>query len=84
MAKLKIDKGTAEKLLQTKEIREEWSKNLSGKELTLEIDDNDIFMDLQNDGGEKWLELSDSNGSFGIWIKFTPRIKDTLKRIMGP
>jgi len=72
-ATLKLDKGTLEKLIEWTELKTNQSKNLTGKELTLELNDRDIIIELHKN---KLLEIADANGSFGLWIKLNPdRIK---------
>jgi hypothetical protein len=77
MATLKIDKGTAQRLTEWTNISEDDSKNLIGKEVTLEIKDNQIIIERDKDT----LEISDVNGSFGLWIKLD---ENRLKKLKGP
>ena len=77
MATLKIDKGTAQRLTEWTNISEDDSKNLIGKEVTLEIKDNQIIIERDKDT----LEISDVNGSFGLWIKLDDK---KLKKLKGP
>jgi hypothetical protein len=81
---LKLDKGTVEKLLEFKYIKPDESRNLSEKELTLELNDSDVLIELHPK--EKMVEISDLNGSFGIWFRITKEKIDKLKEIaeMGP
>ncbi|MFH1474004.1 MAG: hypothetical protein ABIE55_03870 [Candidatus Aenigmatarchaeota archaeon] len=81
---LKLNKGTAEKLLEFTYIKPEQSRNLSGKGLTLEIDDKDFLIEIHE--REKMIEIADYNGSFGIWFKLTKEKVKKLKEIakMGP
>ena len=72
-----MDKGTAEKLLDRKEIKEDDSKNLTGEELTLEIKDSDVVINKE----KNMLEIADVNGSFGLWIKLD---EEKLNKIKGP
>lgn len=81
-ATLKLDKGTAEKLLEWTELRKEQSKNLTGKELTFELNDEDVVIEIHKNN---LLEIADVNGSFGLWIKLNPeRIKKLKRVIKGP
>jgi hypothetical protein len=79
---LKIDKGTVEKLLQWTEIKSEQSRNLSGKELTLKIDDEEVSLEKQEEGHKRMLEISDVNGSFGLWIELTEEKVQKLKKLL--
>jgi hypothetical protein len=81
---LKLNKGTAEKLLEFRYIKPDESRNLTDKELTLELNDNEVLIELHPK--EKMLEISDFNGSFGIWFRITKEKIDKLKEIanMGP
>lgn len=81
---LKLDKGTVEKLLEFKYLKPEESRNLTEKELTLELFDSDVLIELHPK--ENMVEISDFNGSFGIWFKLTKEKVDKLKEIasMGP
>ena len=77
---LKLNKGTVEKLLQWKSLKADQSKNLSGGELTLEVKDKEIVMQMHEDKFNNWLELADVNGSFGLWIQLT---KDKYQKLKG-
>jgi hypothetical protein len=83
---LKIDKGTAEKLVQWIDLKPDQSKNLTGKELTMELLDREVLIEFHEEGHKKMIEISDINGSFGLWIeledKKIQKLKDILK-IMG-
>ena len=81
---LKLNKGTVEKLLEFTDLRIDESRNLTEKELTLELEDKDVLIELHEKEG--MIEIADFNGSFGIWLKLT---KDKIKKIkeianMGP
>jgi hypothetical protein len=80
---LKVNKGTAEKLLQWSEIKPDQSRNLSGKELTLEIENSELVIEYRKEDMKRMLEISDLNGSFGVWIELTKdntnKIKNALK-----
>jgi len=79
---LKINKGTAEKLLQWKEIKPNQSRDLSGQELTLEIENNELVIERHKQDYEEILEISDLNGSFGVWIQLTEENIRRLKSII--
>ena len=76
---LKLNKGTAEKLLEFTYIEPEQSRNISGKELTLEMDDKDFLIEMHEREG--MVEIADFNGSFGIWFKLTEEKAKKLKEI---
>ena len=80
---LKIDKGTAEKLLQWLELKPDQSRNLTGKELTLELENREVLIEAHKEGYKRMIEISDVNGSFGLWIELTneriQKLKDILK-----
>jgi hypothetical protein len=82
---LKIDKGTAEKLIQWLELKPDQSKNLTGKELTLELENKEVFIEPHKEGYKYMIEISDINGSFGLWIELTnekiQKLKDILKNM---
>ena len=82
---LKIDKGTAEKLVQWLELKPEQSKNLTGKELTLELEDREVLIEPHKEGNKEMIEISDLNGSFGLWIELTndkvQRFEEILKKM---
>ncbi|MEM5778429.1 MAG: hypothetical protein QXD43_02300 [Candidatus Aenigmatarchaeota archaeon] len=83
---LKIDKGTAEKLLQWIELKPEQSRNLTGKELTLELENKEVVIEIHKEGYKNMFEISDVNGSFGLWIELTveriEKIKELLKNLV--
>jgi len=79
---LKINKGTAEKLLQWKEIKPNQSRDLSGQELTLEIENNELIIENHKKDYGDILEISDLNGSFGIWVQLTTENVQRLKSIL--
>lgn len=64
---LKLDKGMLKKLIKEGKIPTEFSKNLSGEEVTLEIKDEELFIDSGRE--DKLLEIGDANSSFSIWFK---------------
>jgi len=80
---LKIDKGTAEKLIQWLELKPDQSRNLTGKELTLELENREVLIEPHKEGYKRMIEISDMNGSFGLWIELTnekiQKLKDILK-----
>ena len=77
---LKIDKGTAEKLIKWLELKPNQSRNLTGKELTLEIENDEVVIEPHYD--KKIIEIADANGSFGIWIELTKEKIERLKEIL--
>jgi hypothetical protein len=81
---LKLNKGTAERLLEFRYVKPEESRNITDKELTLEMNDSDVLIELHPK--EKMVEISDFNGSFGIWFKLTKEKVKKFKEIadMGP
>lgn len=79
---LKIDKGTVEKLLQWKELKPDQSRDLTGSELTLEIEDKELVIEKHKEGYKQLLEISDLNGSFGVWIKLTSEKIEKFKKIL--
>jgi len=79
---LKIDKGTAEKLVQWLELKPDQSKNLTGKELTLELDNQEVTIEPEKEGYKRMIEISDVNGSFGLWIELTSDKIEKLKSIL--
>jgi len=79
---LKINKGTAEKLLQWTEIKPNQSRDLSGKELTLEIENTELIIERHKEDYGEILEISDLNGSFGVWIQLTVENVRKLKGIL--
>ena len=79
---LKIDKGTAEKLMQWLEIKPDQSRNLTGKELTLRLEDKEVLIEPHKEGYRKMIEISDINGSFGLWIELTSEKIQKLKNIL--
>jgi len=85
---LKFDKGTAEKLVKWKLIRPNQSKNLTGKELTYQLYDENVVIAFHKDEKNKYMEIADVDGSFGIWIKLTlhryREIKKILDTFTGP
>jgi len=79
---LKIDKGTAEKLMQWLEIKPDQSRNLTGKELTLRLEDKEVLIEPHKEGYRKMIEISDMNGSFGLWVELTNEKIQKLKNIL--
>ena len=79
---LKLDKGTAERLIHWANIKPEQSKNIIGKELILEFHDNEVLIQKHKN---KKIEISDVNGSFSLWFRLTRDKLDQLKKILeGP
>jgi len=80
---LKLDKGTAERLIHWANITPEQSKNIIGKELILEFYDDEVLIQGHKD---KKIEISDVNGSFSLWFKLTEDKLNKLKKILekGP
>jgi len=81
---LKLNKGTVEKLMEFTNIKSDESKNLSNKELELELNDKDVLIEIHEI--ENMVEIADYNGSFGIWFKLTKEKIEKLKQManMGP
>ena len=79
---LKIDKGTAEKLIQWLELKPDQSRNLTGKELTLELENSEVFVEPHKEGYKRMIEISDMNGSFGLWVELTNEKVEKLKSIL--
>jgi len=79
---LKVNQGTAEKLLQWAEIKAGQSKNLSGRELTLEMDTDEVFIESRKGEFRETLEISDAGGSFGLWVELTEEKIQKLKNIL--
>jgi hypothetical protein len=79
---LKIDKGTAEKLIQWLELKPDQSRNLTGKELTLELENREVLIEPHKEGYKRMIEISDINGSFGLWIELTNEKIEKLKNIL--
>lgn len=74
-----------ERLVEWTDIGPDQSRNLTGKELTLELNDREVLIELHKKDGT--MEISDLNGSFGIWFKVTDDRIEKLKKIiefMGP
>jgi len=55
---------------------------LSGQELTLEIENNELVIERHKQDYEEILEISDLNGSFGVWIQLTEENIRRLKSII--
>ena len=70
-ATLKINKGTAERLLEWTSIKADQSKNLTDKDLTLELDNGNVVI-KRHSNGRSVLEISDFEGSFSVRIELTP------------
>jgi len=85
---LKVDKGTAEKLLEYGDIKIDESRNLEGKELLLELKNNEVIMELHEKDYKNMLEISDVDGSFELLIELTnnkkERLKEIIEKTMGP
>jgi hypothetical protein len=76
---LKLNKGTVEKLLEFTYLEPNQSRNLTEKELSLELNDEDVLIEMHEKEG--MLEIADFNGSFGIWFKLTRDRNKKLKEI---
>lgn len=65
-------------------LSSEQSKNITGKDLTLELENKDVTIEFYKK--DKTIEISDINGTFGIWIKVTEDKFKKLKEIVekGP
>lgn len=81
-ALLKINQGTAEKLLKWTDIKPTQSRNLGSKELTVEIEDDEVVIEKHIEDYREFLELSDLNGSFGVWVELTKESIQKLKSIL--
>jgi hypothetical protein len=84
---LKINKGTAEKLREFDIIKPDESRNINEEELTLELNDKEILVELHKKDIEKKLEISDVNGSFGLWLDLNKEKVEKLKQVireLGP
>jgi hypothetical protein len=79
---MKINKGTTEKLLEWKTIRADQSKNITDKDLAIEIENFDLVIEPHKEDGKRMLELSDLNGSFGVWIELTRENVSKLKGVL--
>jgi hypothetical protein len=79
---LKIDKGTAEKLIKWIDLKADQSRNLSGEGLTLELEDEEILIEPHEESYKTMIEISDANGSFGLWIELTSEKIQKLKEIL--
>ncbi len=79
---LKIDKGTVEKLLEWVELKPWLSRNLTGKNLSLEINDEELAIVLHRKEGKNFLEISDVNGSFSLWFELTLEKFEKLQKII--
>jgi hypothetical protein len=82
MAILKLDKGMVKKLSKEGKLSPEFSKNLTGEELTLEIKNSELFIDTERE--DKLLEISDVNNSFALWFKPDSEEKKKLRKYLGP
>ena len=83
---LKINKGTAEKLQEWKRLKVDQSRNITEEDLTLEIEDGELAIEL-HEKEKRILEISDANGSFGVWIYLNRQKIEKLKQIvekLGP
>ncbi len=80
---LKVDKGTAEKLVDENKIKEDDVKNLSGEEVELNIEDGDFFIEKLKEKHKEFLELSDVEGTFSLWFDLTEERKEKLKKALG-
>jgi hypothetical protein len=80
---LKINQGTAERLLQWTELKPDQSRNLSGKDLTLEVNNSEIIVASCRESGRDMLEISDTEGSFGVWLDLTSERVQKLKSILA-
>ena len=83
---LKLNKGTVEKLQSWDTIKPDESRNIIDEELTLELEDRDIAMELHEKGSRK-LEISDVEGSFGLWLDINKENLEKIKKViekMGP
>jgi hypothetical protein len=81
---LKLNKGTVEKLIEWKIIKPEQPRNLTDKELTLELDNKDVLIELHKK--ENIIEIADLNGSFSIWFELTDEKLEKLREALekGP
>ncbi len=87
MVILKLDKGLAERLIETRELKEEQAKNIKGEELTLNLFDDEVAIETRKDGSKNYLEISDVNGSFALLIELSKDKFDRIKHIvrrLGP
>lgn len=82
MAILKLDKGFVEKLIKNDILDSEKSLNLIGKELSYELKNKELVIQFHKE--ENMLEISDINGTFGLWFKLKEDKVKRLKEIMGP
>jgi hypothetical protein len=82
MSKLLLDKGFVKKLLREGSLHPIQSKELSGEELELEMENKDLFIDFDKD---KKIEISDVNGTFALEFELTKDKLEKLKKfVKGP
>ncbi len=81
MVILKLDKGFIEKLIKDSVLISEKSLNLTGEELTYELKDKELVVQFHKD--EKTIEITDINGTFGLWFKLKEDKVKKLKEITG-
>lgn len=85
MVILKLDKGMIEKLLKEIALKPEQSRDLSGKELTLELENKEVVIELHTKDNKKLIEISDINGSFGLWFELKDdKLKKLNEIVKGP
>ena len=83
---LKLNKGTIEKLQEWKTIKSDESRNITEDELQLDLEDREIAIEL-HEKEKRILEISDVEGSFGIWLDLNKENLEKLKKVienMGP
>ncbi|HLC50814.1 MAG TPA: hypothetical protein VJH90_00370 [archaeon] len=80
---IKIDRGVAERLLEIGKVRADGFKNIKGEELTLEVDESEIFIERQREGRKGLVEVSDVNGTFGIWFVPEGKLKEKLQKALS-
>jgi hypothetical protein len=80
---LKINQGTVERLLQWNELNADQSRNLSGKDLTLEVHNSEIIVESCKENNKDMIEISDTEGSFGLWLELTYERIQKLKSILA-
>ena len=82
-ATLKLNKGTTERLVEWGKIAEDEPKNITEGDFTLEIDEKNLFLELHTKERGRTLEISDVNGTFGLWLHLNKGKVEKLKQILN-
>lgn len=80
---LTLDKGMVEQLVERERIKAGHSKGLTGEEVSVEINDKELAIEIYKKHNKKIVEISDINGGFELVFEATKDKIEKFKDIAG-